>query len=110
MRLLLDQHLSRSLVAPLQPAFPGTSHIALHALDQSDDAAIWDFALKGGFVITTKDDDFHLLSFTRGHPPKVIWLRSGNGPTRQVQDILLRARALIEHFNDDENQSLLILP
>lgn len=110
MKLLLDQHLSRSLVPRLEPIFPGTTHIALHGLDTSDDDAIWAFALDGGYTITTKDEDFHMLSFTRWHPPKVIWLRSGNGPSSQVLEILLRARPVIEHFGNDPEQSLLMLP
>ena len=110
MKLLLDQHLSRSLVPHLDPSFPGTSHIVLHGLQTADDSAIWAFALAGGYVIATKDEDFQVLSFARGHPPKVIWLRSGNGPTSQILEILLLARPIIEHFGGDDKQSLLILP
>ena len=110
MKLLLDQHLSRKLVPLLEPSFPGTSHVVLHGLDRRDDDQVWEFAKAGGFTIATKDDDFQVLSFSRRHPPKVIWLRSGNGPTSQVRDILLRARPIIESFEADEERSLLVLP
>ncbi|HMN42236.1 MAG TPA: DUF5615 family PIN-like protein [Phycisphaerales bacterium] len=110
MRLLLDQPLSRLLVPLLEPSFPGTTHVLLHNLDTSDDNAIWDFARAGGFAIATKDEDFQVLSFTRGHPPKVVWLRSGNGPSSQVLEILLRARPIIEEFGQDHDRSLLVLP
>ena len=110
MKLLLDQPLSHKLVAPLQTAFPGTSHVKIHSLDTADDEVIWQFARQGNFVITTKDEDFQILSFARGHPPKVIWLRSGNGPASQVQELLLRARTLIEEFGADAERSLLVLP
>jgi predicted nuclease of predicted toxin-antitoxin system len=109
-KLLLDQPLSRRLVPLLQGAFPGTSHVVLHGLDRADDALVWEFALREGFTIVTKDDDFQLLSFSRGHPPKVVLLRSGNGPTSQVLEILLRARPIIEQVKADNDWSLLELP
>ena len=110
MKLLLDQHLSRALIPRLEPAFPGTSHVLLHGLENADDDAVWRFAKAGGYAIATKDEDFNLLSFARGHPPKVIWLRSGDGPSSEVLDVLLRARQVIEQFDRDADQSLLMLP
>ncbi len=110
MKLLLDQHLSRTLVPLLEPLFPGTSHVLLHGLDRSDDATVWEFARANGFTIATKDEDFQVLSFARGHPPKVVWLRSGNGPSRYVLDLLERSRPTLEQFAADPDQSLFVLP
>ena len=110
LKLLLDQHLSRSLLPHLEPLFPGSTHIAVHGLQTSDDDKIWEFARANNFVITTKDEDFQLLSFAKGHPPKVIWLRSGNGPTSQVLEVIVLARSVIENFGTDTDQSLLVLP
>jgi predicted nuclease of predicted toxin-antitoxin system len=109
-KLLLDQHLSRKLVPALEPAFPGTSHVIAHGLQTGDDDALWNFARSGGYAITSKDEDFQVLSFARGHPPKVIWLRSGNGPSSEILEILLRARPIIEAFGEDRDRSLLVLP
>jgi predicted nuclease of predicted toxin-antitoxin system len=109
-KLLLDQQLSRTLVVKLEPFFPGTSHVILHNLEQSRDEEIWEFARVNGFTIVTKDDDYQLLSFMKGHPPKVLWLISGNGPTQEVLDILLHARTTIEAFCNDIDRSLMILP
>ncbi len=109
MKLVLDQHLSRKLVPLLEPVFPGTTHVVLHGLDRQDDDTLWEFARAQGFTIATKDEDFQVLSFARGHPPKVIWLKCGNGPTRQVLDLLLRARSIIENFGTDDECSLLVL-
>lgn len=109
MKLVPDQHLSRKLVPMLDPAFPGTTHVVMHGLDTRGDDALWEFARAGGFAILTKDEDFQVLSFARRHPPKVVWLRSGNGPTREVFDILMRARSTIEDFGADGERSLLVL-
>jgi predicted nuclease of predicted toxin-antitoxin system len=91
----------------LNPIFPGTSHVLLHGLDTAADSAIWEF---GGFVILTKDEDFQILSFIHGHPPKVIWLHSGNGPTEQLLAVVKQYRQIIEEFGDDADRSLLTLP
>ena len=54
MKLLLDQHLSRGLIARLDASFTGTTLVAVHGLETSDDNAVWEFASAGGFVIATK--------------------------------------------------------
>ena len=110
MKLLLDEHLSRKLVPALEPVFPGTSHVLTVGLSNTDDDEIWIAARERGFMIISKDDDFQIKSFTRGHPPKVIWLRSGNGPTDEVLAMILRFRQVIEEFEKDDSRSLLVIP
>jgi predicted nuclease of predicted toxin-antitoxin system len=109
-KLLFDQHLSRTLVARLTDEFPGSSHVILHQLETSDDAKIWEFARVHGFALVTKDDDFRVRSFAQGHPPKVILIVSGNGPTSQVLEVLRRAVHIISAFEADSSRSLLELP
>lgn len=53
---------------------------------------IWARAGAEGFVLVTKDEDFHRLSVLLGPPPKVIWIRLGNCATADVAR-LLRFRA-----------------
>jgi predicted nuclease of predicted toxin-antitoxin system len=108
-RLLLDQHLSGKLVKPLQEAFPGTSHVSAAGLTNSPDDALWEHARTYGFTILTKDEDFQVLSFARGHPPKVIWLRTGNQRSADLLELLVRARSIIDEFDRDEDRSLLVL-
>jgi len=43
-----------------------------------------------GFVIVSKDEDFHRLGVLHGPPPKVIWVRSGNCTTELVETLLRR--------------------
>jgi predicted nuclease of predicted toxin-antitoxin system len=61
-------------------------------------------------VIASKDEDFQVLSFTRGHPPKVIWLKIGNGPSKVVVELIQRSRQIILAFGADPDRSLLELP
>ena len=66
----------------------------------SPDRAIWAHARDRGFVIVTRDEDFHRLSVLHGPTPKVIWVRLGHCSTDDViglaipQSVLLQADEL----------------
>ena len=110
MKLLLGENLPRRIVGPIQQQFPGSTHVALANLESADDAAIWDFARRFGFVIVSKDSDFRQRSFLYGYPPKVVWLRVGNAPTSHVLATLLANAETILRFDAEEHASFLILP
>ena len=75
MKLLLDQNLSRRLVALLESHYPGSTQVALVGLESATDLEIWQFAKTNDFVIVTKDSDFEELGVIEGTPPKVIWIK-----------------------------------
>jgi predicted nuclease of predicted toxin-antitoxin system len=52
-KLLLDENLSRRLVATLQDLYPGTTHVKFVGLDGATDLAICDYAGEHGFVMVT---------------------------------------------------------
>lgn len=91
MKLLFDQNLSFRLVTALADLYPGSAHVRALALAEADDDLVWRHAAQHGFVIISKDADFHQRSFVFGAPPKVIWIRLGNCSTDEVER-LLRAR------------------
>lgn len=62
------------------------------------DSAIWQYAAEQGVVLVTKDEDFHRLSVFRGFPPKVIWVRLGNGTTAEVAALLEQHRSAVIEF------------
>ena len=88
MKLLFDQNLSRKLVNRLSDIFPGSSHIQFHQLAEADDSDIWEFAKANKFCIVTQDADFAEKSLLFGSPPKVVWLRCGNAPTKIIEALL----------------------
>jgi predicted nuclease of predicted toxin-antitoxin system len=90
--LLFDQNLSRRLPALLAVDFPGSQQVIAAGLATADDRAVWAYAAAHGLAVVSKDADFARFSALLGPPPKVIWLRIGNGPTRSVV-ALLQARA-----------------
>jgi predicted nuclease of predicted toxin-antitoxin system len=101
MKLLLDENLSRRIVPFLQDAYPGSSQVVLEGLEQADDDAVWSHARDNGFVIVTKDSDFHELSLVRGAPPKVVWLRVGNAGKASVIRLLNESRSQIHELLAD---------
>ena len=109
MKLLLDQNLSHRLVVDLQSDFPGSAHVRDLGLERADDQTIWEVARNQGFIIVSKDADFHQRSFVHGHPPKVVWLRIGNVSTRRVLEIMNAHVEDLRDFHADGEASFLII-
>lgn len=109
MKLLLDENLSRRLVPFLQDAFPGSSQVALAGLEHASDLAVWEYAQRNGFVVVTKDSDFHELSLLLGAPPRVVWLQLGNTSRSHVlQRLLENAKEIERRLLDGETDCLII--
>ncbi len=79
------------------------------ALGGAADIAVFEAAKKGGFVLVTKDDDFHTLSVFRGHPPKVVWVRLGNSTVADTVDFFKSRQRVIGAFARDEEAGFLAL-
>jgi predicted nuclease of predicted toxin-antitoxin system len=107
LKLLLDQNLSYKLIAALESAFPGTSHVLRLGLDQSPDVELREYARQQGFTLLTKNTDLVDLCVFRGAPPKVLWLRVGNCSTALIEDVLKRNEGRILAFGEDESQVVL---
>ena len=67
------------------------------------DTEIWEFAKNNGFCIVTQDADFAERSRLYGSPPKVIWLRCGNVPTSQIENILRSGVEVIQELGNSSN-------
>lgn len=109
MRLLFDQNLSPRLVGLLAAEFPGSEHIRTPGLAAAPDPAIWAYAAANRFTVVSKDADFQQRALLLGHPPKVVWLRVGNGPTAAVVALLRSRRADLLAFAADPVASFLAL-
>lgn len=110
MSLLFDQNLSRRLVGLLAAEYPGSDHVESVGLLGADDLTLWNFAAGRGLVVVSKDSDFRHLALLHGPPPKVIWLRVGNGSTGVVAALLRARLADVQAFAADPALALLVLP
>ena len=109
MNLLFDQNLSHRLVHSLADIFPNSNHVRDVGLGRADDDAVWQYAAARRLVIVSKDSDFHQLSFLRGHPPKVVWIRRGNCSTDEMESLLREHAADLRTFEQDPDASFLVL-
>lgn len=109
MKLLFDENLSDKIVPLILDLYPDSTHVKSHNLMNTDDDHIWSFAENMGYTIVSKDADFHQRSLVFGHPPKIIYLRVGNGPTSSITKLLRSNHALLSAFDSDPNSSILIL-
>ncbi len=78
-------------------------------MGKAADEVIWKYARENDFTIISKDSDFHELSFLRGFPPKVIWLRVGNCSTQQIETLVRKSHSEISAFGQHATESCLIL-
>jgi predicted nuclease of predicted toxin-antitoxin system/uncharacterized protein (DUF433 family) len=108
-KLLFDQNLSHRLVQALQKEFPDSRHVREVGLQEATDIVVWQYAMKQGIAIVTKDADFHQRSFLFGHPPKVIWVRVGNASTAKIEALLRRRAHDVGTFGSDPESAFLIL-
>ena len=109
MRLLFDQNLSPRLDETLQNLYPESLHVRVVGLESTDDVVVWQYAKEHDLTIVSKDSDFRQLSFTLGHPPKVIWIRRGNCSTSEIESILQDRYADLLAFSQDEQGAFLAL-
>lgn len=96
MKLLLDENLSRRLVPALQARFPGSSQVALLGLQSASDTLLCEFAAEHGYVLCSKDDDFHRLVAARGYRPRLVHVAVGNESNEHILGALLAAAGAIE--------------
>jgi len=108
-KFLIDHNLSPKLVHHLKDSYPGSVHTADIGFDRTPDQELWKYAAQHGFHILTKDTDYEQISMLKGAPPKVVWLRIGNAPTRTVLMVLDSYRTEIEQFLYDDERTLLAL-
>jgi len=107
MKILLDANISWKLVKTLKNDFGECTHVDLAGLQiPAKDKDIWDYALENGYIIITKDDDFLNLLETKGFPPKVVLLRTGNNRSGAVASLLIDSKSKIEDL-EKNNYGLL---
>ena len=109
MSFLFDQNLSRRLPGLIASEFPNSQQVFLIGMADADDLDVWKYAASQGLAIVSNDVDFKHLADIQGPPPKVIWLRIGNGPTSDVVNLLLDRAVEIRTFLSSDSASILEL-
>ncbi len=109
MKLLLDANLSDRMAGRLADLYPGTVHVKQIGLQNAPDEAIWEHAKNNGYVLASKDWDFHQMSLVHGYPPKVVYLHVGNCATKTLLELLRENFDEMAAFERDSVESLLVL-
>lgn len=109
MRLLYDENLPPRLVKLLADIYPMSVHVRDVELNNVADELVWQYAQDNGFIIVSKDSDFHHRSLLFGFPPKVIWIRRGNCSVQEIEVILRDHQTEIETFDKDAQGAFLVL-
>lgn len=82
MRFLVDAQLPPTLATWLGYKGFAATPVCQLGLREADDGSIWNFAVAGGWIVLTKDEDFVARCLTSPEAPGVVWLRIGNCTNR----------------------------
>ncbi|HEX9662400.1 MAG TPA: DUF5615 family PIN-like protein, partial [Candidatus Binatia bacterium] len=93
----------------LADLFPDSTHVRELSLQEANDSVVWESAKQHGFMIVSKDSDFHQRSFVFGFPPKVIWVQLGNCTTTEVEQVIRKDFDAIKAFYENTEAAFLVL-
>ena len=103
MKLLFDQNISFRLINKIQDLFPEAKQVTQVGLEDSSDSKIWEYAQKYNYIIVTFDADFFDISVLKGYPPKIVWIRTGNLTTSNLEKLLRQNASIIGDFEKTED-------
>lgn len=98
MKLLFDQNISSQILKKISEAYSDSSHVKIEGLINASDYEIWEYAKLHQFIIVTQDSDFNDIFLLKGFPPKIIWFRTGNLRTDELDLILRNQQTEIQDF------------
>ncbi|MES2691979.1 MAG: DUF5615 family PIN-like protein [Verrucomicrobiota bacterium] len=97
MKFLVDAQLPPALARWLSEAGHEAFAVREVGLREAEDLAIFDYALRNGLVILTKDEDFAMLAEGGEPSPTIVWLRIGNCSNDELQAWLMhRLEGIVE--------------
>lgn len=107
MKLLFDQNISHRLLNLIQDILPESKQVRELGLENQSDKQIWEYAKENEYSIVTFDADFYDFSLVWGHPPKIIWIRTSNQTTKNVEEILRKFMSTMQEFLKDNDLACL---
>ena len=109
MKLLFDQNISFRLLKQIIDIFPESKQVRELGLENSTDSEIFEYAKRNDYAIVTFDSDFCDLNIMKGSPIKIIWIRTGNVTTKNLEDLIRDKHESIKLFLVEEYGCLEII-
>jgi len=112
LKILIDQNISFRAIPLLQTdSNPNQNngllewfHVKSFGLESVSDLEIWNFAKAQSFdALMSADRDLYNLLLQNGIPPKLIWLRIGNGSYQRIASVVDGNRQTIINFLNGPN-------
>ena len=93
------------MVKKIEREYRGSGQVKRLGLENSTDLEIWEYARNNHYNIETFDSDFMDIPNLKGHPPKIIWIRTGNTNTDSTANLLLsKVDQVTEFLNNPEKK------
>lgn len=85
------------------------AHILDFLKHDEKDSVIWSFAKQEGYTIVTNDEDFVNILSSKGWPPKIVLLKTGNQTNDYLFSKLVDRKEELELFIQNDKLGVLIL-
>lgn len=108
MKLLFDENISYRILAFLDEHFEHVESV-FNIPSVKEDTEIWTYAKRNDYTIVTFDEDFYDWQVLKGFPPKIIWLRLGNTPTKILANRIIKEKEQILRMANDPELGVLEL-
>lgn len=89
MNFLVDAQLPPAVARWLCDAGHDARAVREVGLREAEDSDIWNYALKTGAVLITKDEDFPMRAQQTNVSPVIVWLRIGNTSNQALRQWFL---------------------
>lgn len=110
MKLLLDANVSWRLTNRFKSHFEKCDHVDFIGLPvPAKDIEIWNYALANEYIIVTNDEDFLNLITTKGFPPKIILLKTGNQSNQYIELLITEHKSDIHNLQSSKEYGVLEL-
>lgn len=96
MNFMVDAQLPGTLARWLRGRGCDAVHVLEVEMGQTADSAIWEFCVKEGRILISKDEDFFIFATRPGDAGHLLWLRVGNCRTKHLLTMLNQRWAEIE--------------
>lgn len=57
-------------------------------MGSTPDSSVWEYVNAHGYLLVSKDSDFHERTLLHGYPPKVVLIKRGNCSTSEIETLL----------------------
>lgn len=101
MKLLIDQNISKRIIASITDIFPDSVHVVDVSLSDASDLEVRNYAYLNQYILVTTNNEFFDLNMLLENPPKIIHIKGNHVTSNKLEWALRVNQEGIESFYSD---------